>query len=247
MSFKADDPPVHPCAKCKKKGKSMKRCAGCGTVWYCNAACQTADWKDHKAVCKLNKKEKKEPEKKEPEKKEEAARGSGSGLGDMGSILAALMPPPPPLRYDEVDLCNACFYGHHDELKKMLFKQRELDVNWAKPDTGCTAALVAAAKGNTQCLLLLAQHGSADLSKANKQGWAPIHIACQQGRYASLEVLLDNRVDANLLTADECGDTPAIMCSSNGHVKLLALLIDRGADPNLANMFGTTAAHKACQ
>lgn len=30
-------------------------------------------------------------------------------------------------------------------------------------------------------------------------------------------------------------------------MKLLALLIDRGADPNLANKYGVTAAHRACQ
>ncbi len=108
----------------------------------------------------------------------------------MGSILAALMPPPPPQRYTEADLWNACFRGNHDELKKML-KQRGLDVNWADPATGCTAAYVAAQTGHTQCLLL-AQHGSADLSKTNNDGVAPIHVTCQNGRYAYLEVLLDN-------------------------------------------------------
>lgn len=128
------NPLVRPCAK---KGTSMKRCAGCGTMWYCNAECQTADWKDHKAVCKLNQKDK-DKEKNEPE--------NGSGLG---SILAALMPPPQ--RYTEVNLYNACCFGHHDELKKMLFKQRELDVNWTDHDDGCTAAYIATMTGPNVC------------------------------------------------------------------------------------------------
>ena len=231
------DPLVHPCAKCKKKGKSLKTCAGCGTVWYCNAACQKAHWSEHKADCKLKKKEK---------EKKEAARGSS--LADMGSILAALMPPPPsPQRYIGVNVWNACCLGHHDELQKML-RQVEVDVNCADPADGITAAYVSAQKGNSQCLLLLAQHGSADLSKAAKDGAAPIHVACQEGMYSCLEILLDNRVDANMRVADDkFGYSPAMICCGNGFVKLLALLIDRGADPSLASKLGTTAAHIACQ
>jgi hypothetical protein len=31
----------------------MKRCSKCKDVWYCNAECQTADWKEHKGRCKV--------------------------------------------------------------------------------------------------------------------------------------------------------------------------------------------------
>jgi ankyrin repeat protein len=127
-----------------------------------------------------------------------------------------------------------------------MCQQRGLDVNWVQPDNGATAAYVSAMQGHAQCLSVLAQHG-ADLSKAAKDGTAPIHLACQNGRYASLEVLLDNHVDSNLRVANEIGDTPAIIATQIGHVKLLALLLDRKADPNLANRYGTTAAHIACQ
>jgi ankyrin repeat protein len=66
-------------------------------------------------------------------------------------------------------------------------------------------------------------------------------------RYACLEVLLDNHVDANLLVVDEFEDTPAMTASQWGQVKLLVLILDRGADPNLANRNGITPAHRACQ
>jgi hypothetical protein len=43
------------------------------------------------------------------------------------------------IRYNEVDLINACYDGHHEEHQSML-RHREIDVDWAKPDTGATPA-----------------------------------------------------------------------------------------------------------
>ena len=128
-----------------------------------------------------------------------------------------------------------------------ILRQRGISVNWAEPKYGMTAAYVAAQEGHAQCLSLLAQHGSADLSKASKDGAAPIHIACQNDKYDCVKVLLDNHVDANLPLANESGATPTMLASINGHVKLLALLLDRGSDPNLSTSGGVTAAHKACR
>lgn len=31
---------------------AKSKCAGCGTVVYCNADCQKNDWKQHKGICK---------------------------------------------------------------------------------------------------------------------------------------------------------------------------------------------------
>ena len=179
-------------------------------------------------------------------KAKEAARGSGSNLRDMGSIMAVLMPSLPPKRYDEIDVYNACVKDNHEELEKMIKQLPRLDVNWATPDTGGTAAKVAAQKGHDRCLSLLSKVRGVDLSKANKAGWAPIHAACQNGRHVCIDIILDNGVDANLRTTDEIGYTPAIICCMNGHVKSLAILCDRGADLNLANKNGCTAAHYAC-
>jgi hypothetical protein len=40
------------CGACRATTGSLKRCGKCQVVWYCGAACQTAHWKFHKAVCR---------------------------------------------------------------------------------------------------------------------------------------------------------------------------------------------------
>lgn len=42
-------PNVAGCSEAEQQGK---RCARCGMVRYCSAACQRADWKRHKRACK---------------------------------------------------------------------------------------------------------------------------------------------------------------------------------------------------
>ena len=253
-------PDLTECGQCKtrpnkKKGQIFMICSACGLVAYCSTACQTKAWPGHKSDCKLNRAAKNARDEAAKERGSSSSKCSSvSVLEDMGSIMAALnsmpqaqpQPQPRPQRYQEGHVYNACYYGQHEELQKILL-QSGLDVNDTDPDTGMTAAYIAAQQGHAQCLSVLAKH-NADLSKASKEGWAPIHVACARGRHACLEVLLlDNAVDANLRTADEYGDTPLIKASLNGQVKSMALLLDRGSDPNLANNYGATAAHKACQ
>ena len=97
------------CAMCEKIGApSCNTCSGCGAVAYCNAECQKAHWAIHRPDCNRIKKEKKEREKEEKAKKETVPSSvSVSGLGDMGSLLNALMPPPQPQRYEDCDIYNA--------------------------------------------------------------------------------------------------------------------------------------------
>jgi ankyrin repeat protein len=154
-------------------------------------------------------------------------------------------PQPKPQRYHESHLFNACFDGHHEELNQIL-RRGGLDVDWAQPGTGMTAAYIAAQEGHDKCLSQLLSHG-ADMSKASKDGNAPIHIACQFGRYACIELLADSRAGLNLPVADGSGSTPTMLCCKNGHVKCLALLSEKGANLSLANNHGLTAAHLASQ
>jgi hypothetical protein len=43
------------CSNCGKKdenGVTLKKCAGCHSVFYCNAECQKKDWSNHRVACK---------------------------------------------------------------------------------------------------------------------------------------------------------------------------------------------------
>ncbi|KAI5814378.1 hypothetical protein BZA77DRAFT_295075 [Pyronema omphalodes] len=40
------------CYNCQKKDVELKRCARCQSIHYCGKDCQTADWKEHKKLCK---------------------------------------------------------------------------------------------------------------------------------------------------------------------------------------------------
>ncbi|KAI5814376.1 hypothetical protein BZA77DRAFT_99155 [Pyronema omphalodes] len=41
------------CQNCLKKDVELKRCARCQSVLYCGKDCQTADWEEHKKLCKV--------------------------------------------------------------------------------------------------------------------------------------------------------------------------------------------------
>ena len=40
------------CAACAAEAEKLLRCGACQSVWYCNAKCQQAGWKQHKTECK---------------------------------------------------------------------------------------------------------------------------------------------------------------------------------------------------
>jgi ankyrin repeat protein len=147
--------------------------------------------------------------------------------------------------YQEGDAWNACFRDHHEELKKIL-QHHGVDVDWAHPEFGTTAVLVAAWNGYDKCLAHLIARG-ANMTLVAKNGAAAIHAVCQIGNYACLELLANSGADLNLHTTEELGSTPAMICCEIGHAKMLALLSDRGADLDSTNNYSQTASHIACQ
>jgi ankyrin repeat protein len=222
--------PLKKCAGCGKEGAGFKHCGGCLSVFYCSSACQSTSWAGHKAACK--------------EIRLQRIKEGCSGVGDIESTLPTQMHQPQPRIHEDWEIFNACCEDHRAELQKVL-QQSGLDVNWAIPAAGWTAAHVASKKGHGECLSIIIRYG-ADLSKLSKNGLAPIHEACKSGRIGCLSLLLDNGVGVNVRVADALGLTPVMICSMAGHVKCLALLLDRKADPDLSCRFGVTAAHQAC-
>lgn len=42
---------AHICKACQGTNENLLICSGCRLAWYCNIACQKADWKNHKLFC----------------------------------------------------------------------------------------------------------------------------------------------------------------------------------------------------
>jgi len=72
-----DSVEVRACAACgEETGRRLKRCAGCGKVWYCSADCQRTHWSapgGHRQVC----------------------RASAAAAAAAAAAPAAPAPPPP--------------------------------------------------------------------------------------------------------------------------------------------------------
>ena len=48
-----DPKDVRICSSCKKWGRKMRKCGGCGQRSYCDEECQRRDWKSgHRQDCK---------------------------------------------------------------------------------------------------------------------------------------------------------------------------------------------------
>ena len=119
-------------------------------------------------------------------------------------------------------------------------------VNWANNDNGATAACVAAQGGYDACLSVLHANG-ANLKKANKFGYGPIHSACAGGRFRCLRLLLAAGIDPKTPTSSDesIADTPAKLCIVYGHVACLMLLYEADVSPNTTDRHGRNHLHLA--
>jgi hypothetical protein len=72
----------------------------------------------------------------------------------------------------------------------------------------------------------------------------PLHIACYQGNYTVVQLLL-RQPSIELDTIDIDGRTPLMWAVERGHEGIIGLLLENGADPKIKNAEGKTAAEIA--
>ena len=70
---------VKACKCCGATNLSLKKCSGCGVVWYCSHDCQKKDWRDggdscHKIQCHRIKEQRSQYEEKKKEELKEETR-----------------------------------------------------------------------------------------------------------------------------------------------------------------------------
>jgi ankyrin repeat protein len=74
-------------------------------------------------------------------------------------------------------------------------------------------------------------------------GLTALHFAAREGDIETGRVMLDARVDVNILDADNT--SPLVVSILNKHYAFAKFLLDRGADPNLADVRGRAALYAA--
>ncbi|XP_029973497.1 ankyrin repeat domain-containing protein 66 [Salarias fasciatus] len=112
------------------------------------------------------------------------------------------------------ELHQAAAAGHYDELEELLREQRcdpnQRDVDWSHK----TALHWAAAKGHTESVRILLEHGARPCLRT-VNGWTPAHYAAESGHLVVLRLL--HSLHAPVDKEDFSGDKPARIAEIYGH------------------------------
>ena len=122
------------------------------------------------------------------------------------------------------------FAADHGNLEaaKLLFGKKELEVNDVDL-SGETALLVAACRGYTEFVALLADRG-ANIKTSSTNGETPLLCAVREGHMATVTVLLAKGADINDRTAK--GTTALTEAAAKGNVEMVKMLLEKGAEPS---------------
>ncbi|PAN27766.1 hypothetical protein PAHAL_5G105500 [Panicum hallii] len=93
---------------------------------------------------------------------------------------------------------------------------------------GLTALHLAAIKGHSDAVALLAGSGCMDIECEDVEGHRPLHLAVEGGHAEAVELLLDMGADVNARTRR--GATPLQMAEAMGYEAIAQLLCGRGAE-----------------
>lgn len=82
--------------------------------------------------------------------------------------------------------------------------------------------------------------GDADPNLTEEDGFAPLHVACQNGHLGAVEVLLYAEADPNLATRSGARWFPLHYSAQDGFVDIMQQLLKHGADVNRYRTVRTT-------
>jgi len=135
---------------------------------------------------------------------------------------------------DRTDLHKAAFDGNVEEVKKLLKKGADPNV---QDKDGWTPLHLAASEGHVDVAKLLLEHG-ADPNAQDKHGNTPLHDAAFEGHVGIVKLLLDHGADPTAKNKD--GDTPLDLAKERGHREVVSLIeefhiekwLRRGGEPS---------------
>ncbi|KAK6628009.1 hypothetical protein RUM44_010491 [Polyplax serrata] len=136
-------------------------------------------------------------------------------------------------------LQRAAAEGHVDVVKQLI--KHGANVNIQDKVHGNTALHEASWKGYSKCVEALCQASKINLHVKNAGGFAPLHLACQNGHNQSCRELLMANCNPDL--QNNYGDTPLHTSARYGHAGVTRILISADCQMSDQNKNGDTALH----
>jgi ankyrin repeat protein len=97
--------------------------------------------------------------------------------------------------------------------------------------------------GALDTVLWLIDQKKLPLDELNKDGFTPLHIACQRGHVLIAKTLME--LGADYKKPAQTGQSAIHLCAARGHWGPAQILILKGVDPNLPDNSGNTPLHHA--
>ncbi|XP_008289454.1 ankyrin repeat domain-containing protein 66 [Stegastes partitus] len=136
------------------------------------------------------------------------------------------------------ELHQAAAAGDYDQVEEIL-KQNRCNPNQRDIDWSCKTPLHwAAAKGHTETVRILIEHGARPCLRT-EHGWTAAHFAAESGRLAVLRLL--HSLHAPIDKQDCCGDKPVRIAEIYGHQDCVKFLKKAEAE---SQTYRKTAAQK---
>jgi ankyrin repeat protein len=104
--------------------------------------------------------------------------------------------------------------------------------------------LLAAAKHNHEAIVRILIDNGADINALDRDGSAPLHVACIDGDKATVRIMLNNGAEVNMLDSYE--RTGLHWACDKKHEAIVRILLDNGVDINTRDRDGRTGFHWAC-
>eukprot|EP00753_Platysulcus_tardus_P018538 PLAT6904.2.p1 GENE.PLAT6904.2~~PLAT6904.2.p1 ORF type:complete len:742 (-),score=352.61 PLAT6904.2:55-1995(-) len=136
-------------------------------------------------------------------------------------------------------------YEYDSPFQDVLLAKASPIIDPMSVDERATADIAAAeggaGAGGAAVGLSAPTDGLKTVADLESEGESKACASVKAGRYAELEALLDDGLDAN--TEDSNGNTLLILAAQNGNRRIAKLLLRRGADINMTNLRGNTVLH----
>ncbi|MBU6139940.1 MAG: ankyrin repeat domain-containing protein [Proteobacteria bacterium] len=114
--------------------------------------------------------------------------------------------------------------------------------------SGITSLMSAVSSGDVDGVKFFAKSGPAVINQRNLGGATALHLACREGNFEIVKILVDGGADINL--ADNEGWTPLMRAALVGDKNSVDLLLTKGAKADAINSVGESAlihaAYSSC-